>query len=61
MTVCQHPRTGWVTSRPLGGIEGPYAAAPVCNLPECIAEAKAWVSERVHGKTAHYVADEVTP
>lgn len=60
MTACEHkPKSGMVTSRPLGGIEHEYAAAPVCNRTECIAEATAWV-ERVSQRKAHYVADEVT-
>lgn len=61
MTACEHkPKSGMVTSRPLGGIEDSYAAAPVCNLPECIAEATQWV-ERVSHRKAYYVANEVTP
>lgn len=62
MTACEHkPKSGMVTSRPLGGIEHEYAAAPVCDREECIAAAKAWVSARVHGRPAFYVAGEVTP
>lgn len=57
--LCSRPRTGLVTSRPLGGIEHEYAAAPVCDLPGCHQEATAWV-ERVSQRKAHYVADEVT-
>ena len=57
---CRHTRTGLVTSRPFGGIEGEYAAAPVCSDDACIAEAKAWVSARVHGRPAYLVLDEVT-
>ena len=58
MTACTHTRTGTVTSRPLGGIEDSHAATRVCNRPECIAEAVAWV-ERVSGRKAYHVADEV--
>ena len=61
MTVsckCSRPRTGIVTSRPLGGIEDSYAATPVCDLPECIAEATAWVERMTHGKKAHHVPDD---
>jgi len=53
---CRHIRTGLVTSRPLGGIEGQYAAAPVCSLPECIAWATKWV-ERMSRRAAYYVPD----
>ncbi len=61
MTVpCQHPRTGVVTSRPLGGIEGEYAAAPVCSDAACVAEAVAWVVRVTNGRPAFYVADEVS-
>lgn len=57
--LCSRPRSGLVTSRPLGGIEDSYAAAPVCSDADCILEAKAWVL-RVSLKTGHYVADEVS-
>lgn len=57
---CRHPRTGLVSSRPLGGIEGEYAAAPVCSDAACIAEAREWVSARVNGRPSYYVADEVS-
>lgn len=60
MTACEHkPKSGMVTSRPLGGIEDSYAATRVCDLPECHQEAFEWV-ERVSQRKAHYVADEVT-
>lgn len=54
---CTHPRRGLVTSRPLGGIEDSYAAAPVCERQECIDEAKAFVT-RMAGKPAHHILDE---
>ena len=61
MTVpCQHPRTGIVTSRPLGGIEDSYAATRVCDRSECIAEAMAWVTKTTYGKPAFHVRDEVS-
>lgn len=60
MTACEHqPKSGLVTSRPLDGIEGQYATAPVCGLLECIEEARRWV-ERVSHRKAYYVAGEVT-
>lgn len=55
---CTHTRTGLVTSRPLGGIEESYAAAPVCDSRECIDAELAWVA-RVSGKPARYIRDEV--
>lgn len=55
--MCQRPRTGLVTSRPLGGIEGPHAAAPVCDSPLCIEEAIEFV-ERMSHKAAYHVLDE---
>lgn len=57
MSPCSHPRTGLVTSRPLGGIEDNYAATFVCDLPECHQEAYEWV-ERISGRTPYYVAAE---
>lgn len=65
MSACTHPRTGVVTSHKprasmFEAVElGAHAQAPVCDLPECIAEALAWV-ERMTRKTAHHVRDEVT-
>ena len=62
MTACVHPRTGVVTSHdPKPGLFkaaplGAHAVTPVCNLPECIAEATAWV-ERMTRKPAHHVLD----
>lgn len=56
---CSRPRTGLVTSRPLGGIEDSYAAAPVCSDAACVEEAKAWVTRMAHGKPAFHVVDEV--
>lgn len=55
---CTHTRTGLVTSRPLGGIEHSYAATPVCDLPECVEEALAWVT-RMAGRPAFHVRDAV--
>ena len=62
MTVpCQHPRTGIVTSRPLGGIEGgPHAAAPVCNRAECIEEATEWVVRMSHAPAFHVLDEAAT-
>ena len=54
--LCSHPRTGLVTSRPLGGIEDSYAATYVCDLAECHREAFEWV-ERMSGRTPYYVAE----
>lgn len=55
-TPCTHPRTGIVTSHPNGYVEGRHAATNVCDLPECIAEAIAWV-QRMSGKPAHHLLD----
>lgn len=59
MTPCTHPRRGIVTSHPAGYTNGSHAATNVCDRPDCIAEAIAWV-ERVTGKPAFHVVDEVT-
>lgn len=53
-TQCRHPRTGVVSDSP-----APYACeiatvAPVCDRPECIADATAWV-ELVSRKPAYHV------
>jgi hypothetical protein len=53
---CTHPRTGRVTSHPGVYVEGSHAATSVCDRPECIDEAVAWV-ERVTRKPAHHVLD----
>lgn len=55
---CTHERRGIVTSLgPVGRIEdGGHAQAPVCDLPECINAAMAWVA-RMSGKEAHHVLD----
>lgn len=59
-TSCTHPRTGLVTShKPKLGlfeaaVHGAHAEAPVCDLPECIAAATAWV-ERMSRKPAYHV------
>jgi hypothetical protein len=58
MTVpCDHPRTGIVTSHPNGYVEGRHAATNVCDQPDCIAEAIAWV-ERMTRKPAHHILDQ---
>ena len=56
---CSHPRRGRVTSHPVPGsyVEGPHAATNVCDLPECIAEAVAWVTRMTHGLEAHHIPD----
>ena len=54
---CPHPRTGRVTTHPMGYTNGPHAATNVCDLPECIAEAVEWV-QRMTGKPAKHVRDE---
>lgn len=53
MTPCHHAPTGVVTSRPG---DGSCSHAPVCERPECIAEALAWAA-RWTGKPAHLVPD----
>ena len=60
---CNHPRTGIVTSSPGGPVDSqlPFACSRVCDLPECVAEAKQWVTRMTHGKKAHHVPDEVAP
>ena len=55
-TLCNHPRTGRVTTHPAGYTDGSHAATNVCARPECIAEAIAW-GERYSGKQAHHVPD----
>lgn len=57
--ICGASPAGRVTSRPLG--EDSYAAANVCDLPECIEEAKQWVTRMTFGKPAHYVPDGEKP
>ena len=54
--ACTHLRTGIVTSRLDDSQNGSHAATSVCDQPECIAEATAWV-ERMTGKPAHHVLD----
>ncbi|HEY2086296.1 MAG TPA: hypothetical protein VGH54_09755 [Mycobacterium sp.] len=54
---CTHPRTGVVTSGPWTAASGSHAATNVCDRPECIAEATAWV-ERVTRRPAIYRRDE---
>lgn len=55
--ICTHPRTGVVTShRGRGRYDGPIAVTPVCDRPECIDEALAWVA-RMSRKPAHHVSD----
>jgi hypothetical protein len=59
MNACTHARTGVVTSHPVTGSYQPgssHAATNVCDRPECIAEAIAWV-ERMTRKPAHHVLD----
>lgn len=51
---CTHPRTGSVTSLPLGATDSPHAAAPVCSDAACIAEARDWVESKT-GEPARYV------
>lgn len=59
MTVpCRHTRTGLVTSLSEWSGVGQHAEAPVCDLPECIDEAKDWV-RRVSGKPAKHVLDQI--
>lgn len=59
---CTHPKTGVVTSHKPNpslfeaAVLGSHAETPVCDLPECIAEATAWV-ERMTRKPAHHVLD----
>jgi hypothetical protein len=50
MTVCNHAPKGVVTSRPGNGS---CSHAPVCERPECIAEALAWAA-RWTGTTANH-------
>lgn len=54
---CSHPRTGIVTSHPNGRTDEPHAATNVCELPECLEEAMAWVGRMTHGEPGFYVAD----
>jgi len=58
-TPCTHPRTGIVTSHPEpGSFSMPsHATTYVCDLPECIEEAKAWVTRMTYGKPAFHVLD----
>ena len=57
---CNHPTAGTVTSQQHGMSDEPHASTRVCDLPECIAEAFAWVTRMTHGqKEAHHVRDEV--
>ena len=57
---CNHkPHTGLVTSLSEWS-GGHHAQAPVCDLPECIDAATAWV-ERMTGKPAKHVRDEGKP
>lgn len=57
MAACTHPRTGTVTSHPARDrYDGRIATTPVCPLPECLAEAFAWV-QRMSGRPAVYVLD----
>jgi hypothetical protein len=53
MTACRHARKGVVTSRPGNGS---CSHAPVCERPECIAEAIAW-AKRWTGQAAHHTPD----
>lgn len=53
MTACRHARKGVVTSRPG---DGSCSHAPVCERPECIAEALAWAT-RMSGVPARHTPD----
>lgn len=59
--ICGATSAGLVTSHPLVGIEDYYASAPVCALPACVAEARAWVSRVTFGKPAFHVLDGGKP
>lgn len=56
MSACRHPRTGVVTTHPGSYETGSHAATNVCDRPECIAEAVAWV-ERMTRRPAYHVRD----
>lgn len=59
---CSHPRTATVTSQQHGMSDEPCAATRVCDRPECVAEARQWVSRMMHGQPSYLVADKaVTP
>lgn len=52
---CSHTPTGVITTQPTGVLEE-GAQAPVCDLPDCITEAEAWV-QRVSRRPAFHVLD----
>ena len=57
---CNHTRAGVVTSHSLPVPEGvSHATTPVCDRPECIAEALAWVA-RMTRQVAVHVPDEAS-
>jgi hypothetical protein len=56
---CNHPTAGTVTSHQHGMSDEQHASTRVCDLPDCIAEAFAWVTRMSHGKPVHHVRDEV--
>lgn len=59
---CTHPHTATVTSQQHGMSDEECAATRVCDRPECIAEARQWVSRMMLGKPAYLVPDKaVTP
>jgi hypothetical protein len=56
---CNHkPRTATVTSQQHGMSDEPHAATRVCDLPECVAEAREWVSKMMHGQPSYLVLDK---
>jgi hypothetical protein len=55
---CSHPRTATVTSQQHGMSDEECAATRVCDRPECIAEARAWVSRMMLGKPSYLVLDK---
>ena len=54
---CNHPTAGTVTSQQHGMSDEPHASTRVCDLPECIEEAMAWVTRMSHGKPAYHLPD----
>lgn len=57
---CTHPHTATVTSQQHGMSDEECALTRVCELPECVAEARAWVTRMTLGKPAFLVPDKAT-